>query len=99
VLVGLHEEVALGQVHRQRGLPQPHAQHLHQARREAHRLDKPAALLQLRLRPPVVDAARIRPHAPFATPLVANHCADLAGKSSVDSFDLSCHNLLIFSVY
>jgi hypothetical protein len=90
------KEVTLRHVQCRRGLTQPHAQHLHQPRGETHRLDEPVALLYLRRRAPVVDLARIRPHAPPAAPLVADHCADFAGESSVDTFNLSCHIFCMF---
>ena len=98
LLVPLHEEVALRDVHPQRHTTQPLAEsHLHVSRQLHHLFEQQAVALLFR-RPRVVHPQRPCAKAPFAAPLVPDDRPHRPAVGVVDSKTLLCHNCLFFSL-
>ncbi|MBR1766269.1 MAG: hypothetical protein IJ745_04415 [Bacteroidales bacterium] len=97
VLVEGHEKVALRHVEPLRTLPETLAQRLLESRRHPHSLGEPLPALHLRRGARVAHLLRAGPHAPFASPLIANDRAHAASEAAVDTFHLFCHDVICFS--
>jgi len=96
LLVALHKEVALRQVHLQGQRPQAHAQQPLQPPGLAHHTLEHLAVHLLRLRPRIAHHARPRPQTPLAAPLIPDDRAHRTLIGIIDSITLFCHKTIYF---